>query len=66
MKKIITSFIKSAVSGFKEAYPHLFPPKNQKEFDAYVESLRRKGGGCKPGGGCCGQRKANGYINDKD
>jgi len=24
------------------------------DFDSYVENLRSQGGGCDPGGGCCG------------
>lgn len=29
--------------------------KNNFDFDSYVESLKNKGGGgCSPGGGCCG------------
>jgi len=28
--------------------------KGSFDFDSYVESLRNRGGGCNPGGGCCG------------
>ncbi len=53
IKKCLIYCVKRAIAEFKETYPRLFSPRKQEEFDAYVESLRRKGG-CRPGGGCCG------------
>jgi len=52
IKKCFLYCIKSAIDGFKEAFPHIFSPRKSEDFDAYVKSLR-KNGDCKPGGGCC-------------